>query len=288
MGATSLGEDMPAKSRKLIYIMGLSHSGSTVLDMLLTTAGKAVGLGQVWTVLRERPDLARERICSCGEQARACAFWGPVIERLAALPSEASAGERYREVLRSVDHLYGPDMAVVNSSKHAEYLEALVNQVPRLDLTVLHNVKDVRAFTVSMLDNLWRKEGRRYLPEKIFYQWYRDNRACYALARRTLERSPLRVMYEGVCLTTQAASRQLAEFLEEDFIDLDAPLDRRHTHVIAGNRLRLPQNGTGKRLTYDFRWLLRPEWLRPYMLLPMVRRYNDECLQELRASLTFL
>ena len=38
-------------AQKIIYVLGLGHSGSTVLDMLLTTGGKAVGLGQVWTVL---------------------------------------------------------------------------------------------------------------------------------------------------------------------------------------------------------------------------------------------
>ena len=47
---------MLARKRKIICVVGLSHSGSTVLDMLLTTRGKAVGLGQVWTVLREDPE----------------------------------------------------------------------------------------------------------------------------------------------------------------------------------------------------------------------------------------
>jgi hypothetical protein len=192
--------------RKIIYIVGLSHSGSTVLDMLLTTAGKAVGLGQVWTVLREDPAHTRTRLCSCGASAPECPLWGPVSERLARLPESASPGERYRLVLDGVDRLYGPDIAVIDSSKHAEYLAVLAKEMPGVELAVVHNIKDVRPFTVSTLDNLERKGPERPLPEKLFYQWYRDNRAGQALAGKLLGRPPVRVMYEGLCLATEPTS----------------------------------------------------------------------------------
>jgi hypothetical protein len=260
--------------------MGLSHSGSTVLDMLLTTGGKSVGLGQVWTVLREDSERARERSCSCGKSAEECPFWGPTIERLAGLPAGVPFAERYQAVLDSVERLYGSEMAVIDSSKHAEYLDVLVNRIANLDLTVLHNIKDVRAFTVSTLDNLRRKNQKRSLPEKIFFQWYRDNRAAYALASQVLQRPPLRVMYEGVCLATKKAVARLAEGLGDDFIDLSNSLDCGHTHIIAGNRLRLPEAGKPKRLVYDARWMTRSEWLRPYLLMPMVRHYNESCLRD--------
>ena len=50
----------------------------------------------------------------------------------------------------------------------------------------------------------------------------------------------------------------------------------------------LPATGCGcrslgkvKQLAYDYRWMARSEWLRPYLLLPMVRKYNEQCLREL-------
>ena len=97
---------MSTRLRKIIYIVGLSHSGSTILDMLLTTAGKAVGLGQVWTVLREDPVHTRTRICSCGASAPECEVWGAVLERLARLPDDAVQRDRYQVVLDVVDGLY--------------------------------------------------------------------------------------------------------------------------------------------------------------------------------------
>ena len=51
-------------------------------------------------------------------------------------------------------------------------------------MKVLHNIKDVRPFTISTLDNAKRKAIGALLPEKVFFQWYRDNRASYALAAR--------------------------------------------------------------------------------------------------------
>ena len=39
--------------------------------------------------------------------------------------------------------------------------------------------------------------------------------------------------------------------------------------------------GKAKQLAYDYRWMVRSEWLRPYLLMPMVRKYNEQCLREL-------
>jgi hypothetical protein len=272
---------MSTKARRVIYIVSLSHSGSTVLDMLLTTAGKAVGLGQVWTVLREDLGRTQTRVCSCGAVAPECELWGPVIERLARLSDSAAPQDRYQLVLESVDRLYGPEIAVIDSSKHAEYLTVLANELPGVDLAVLHNIKDVRSFTISTMDNLKRKGRGRELPEKIFYQWYRDNHASLGLVDQLLGRPPLRVMYEGLCLATKAVADGLAGALGDDYVDPGAALDAGHTHIIAGNRLRLPEAGNAKQLTYDYRWLVRSEWLRPYVLMPMVRKYNEQCLREL-------
>jgi hypothetical protein len=272
---------MPSRPRKLIYIVGSSHSGSTVLDMLLSTRGKAVGLGQVWTILGEDSTKTQQRVCSCGATAMECALWRPVIEQLMRLPETATPRDRYRLLLQSVDRLYGTEMAVIDSSKHAHHLAILNSEIPEVSVTVLHNIKDVRPFTISTLDNIERKTLRRALPEKIFLQWYRDNRASYALATELSGRPPVRVMYEGVCLATEAVAARLSQGLGDDYIDMAADLNSGHTHIISGNRMRLRADGKAERLAYDNRWMVRSEWLRPYTLLPMVRWYNERCLREL-------
>jgi hypothetical protein len=272
---------MSPAARKLIYIVSLSHSGSTVLDMLLTTGRKAVGLGQIWTVIGESPSERRNRQCSCGKPAPECPIWGPILDRLEHLPDAAWTTERYRLVLEHVVALCGPDIAVVDSSKNPASLVEIKQALPELDVKVLHNVKDVRAFTVSTLDNAVRKGRRAGLPETIFWQWYCDNRRFYGQATQALGREPLRVLYEGLCLSTEKMAARINEDLGENYIDIAGPLDVGHTHIISGNRTRLPEAGKSKQLAYDYGWLSRTEWLRPYALLPMVRRYNEQNLRDL-------
>jgi hypothetical protein len=271
---------MRTASRTVIYIVGLSHSGSTVLDMMLTTGGKAVGMGQIWTVLREESARRLTRVCSCGASAPECPVWGPVIARLGEAGAPSEGRDRYELVLQSVARHYGSELAIIDSSKHASHL-AILAEIPDLQLKVLHNIKDVRAFTISTLDNAKRKTNKRLLPEKVFLQWYRDNRNSYTEATRALGQPPHRVMYEGLCLATDCVTERLAEVLGENYIDAEAPLNSGHTHIIAGNRLSQRQEVKSKPLAYDYRWLVRSEWLRPYALLPIVRHYNERCLREL-------
>jgi hypothetical protein len=264
--------------RKIIYIAGCGHSGSTVLQMLLTTTGKAVGLGEIWNIVDENADRSRRRLCSCGARAPDCVFWAPVIERMASLGSAASRAERYRCVLDQVEALFGPDVAVVDSSKKARHLTALVAEVPGVDLAVLHNIRDVRPYTISTLNLYERKGYRRVLPETLFYHWYQVNRALQRTAGQVLGRPPVHVMHESLCLATDMVARRLAEALGDQYIDPRAALDSGTTHNINGNRLR--KHGKGQSLVYDYQWLMRGEWLRPYVLLPMVRKYNERCLRQ--------
>jgi len=275
---------MSAIARKVIYIVGLSHSGSTILDMLLTTSRKAVGLGQVWTVLCEDPGRREARQCSCGRPAPECEMWGPILGSLTDLPTQAGLANRYRIVLEQAATLYGSEIAVIDSSKQACYLRSMTCEIADLDLKVLHNMKDVRSFTISALNNSARKDRDRELPEKIFYKWYRDNRRLHDTVLRLIGAPPIRVMYEAVCLSKEVTTARLNEALSDHYIDSDAALDSGHTHIISGNRTRLPEAGTNKRLVYDYQWLSRSEWLRPYILLPMVRRYNEQCLRDVGTS----
>jgi len=268
------------ETQKAIYIAGLGHSGSTVLDLLLATGGKAVSLGQIWNVLGEDSCKTRARICTCGSSAADCGFWGPILDRLESSRGTLSPGEKYRFVLARAKDLFGPHMAIVDSSKEVSNVATLAKEVPELKLLVLHNIKDVRAFTTSMIDNSLRKHNRRPSPERLFLEWYRTNHSVHSKVSQVLGRPPLRVMYEALCFATQAVAERVTELLGEQYIDPDAPLKSGLTHIISGNRFRLSDSKEATSLTYDCRWFGRSEWLRPYFLMPFVRKYNETCHRE--------
>ena len=65
---------------KLAFIMAASHSGSTLLAMLLGSHPQATTIGDTaGTSYRKDPDYR----CSCGYKAQACPFWLHVIDQMA-------------------------------------------------------------------------------------------------------------------------------------------------------------------------------------------------------------
>jgi hypothetical protein len=183
-------------------------------------------------------------------------------------------------VVQRAESLYGPQMAIIDSSKQIANLSTLVRELPELEVIVLHNIKDVRAFAISMIDNSIRKNRHSTLPENFFLEWYRTNRAVDREARRILRQPPLRVAYEAICFATQSVATRVSEALGARYIDPDAALNSGASHIISGNRFRLSSPTNAANLVYDCRWFGRSEWLRPYLLMPMVRRYNEKCFRE--------
>jgi hypothetical protein len=64
------------------YILAASHSGSTLLAMLLGSHRDACTVGELKATSLGNPDTYR---CSCGELIRACRFWIDVSTRMAGL-----------------------------------------------------------------------------------------------------------------------------------------------------------------------------------------------------------
>lgn len=60
----------------ILYVFGAGHSGSTLLDVLLSRHPTIQGLGEV-----HRLSLSpATRLCGCGETLLTCPYWRPVVE----------------------------------------------------------------------------------------------------------------------------------------------------------------------------------------------------------------
>lgn len=265
----------------LIYIAGAGHSGSTVLEMLLTTGRKAVGLGEAWNVVNEPAARIAERVCSCGALAAACSLWAPVVARLSEEDGQAPPVERYRAVLARAAALFGDATVIIDSSKRPDGVGNLCAlRSAGMDVRVIHNVRDVRAHAISIIDTATRKTHTPAGAARVFHQWWTRNRQAHAESVRALGRPPIPITHEGLCLQPDETVRHLAAALGQELVDMGVPLNRGTMHSIRGNRVRLPEQADrASRLAYDERWRGRREWRRPYMLMPWVRRYNEQCLR---------
>jgi Sulfotransferase family len=85
---------------RLAYILAASHSGSTLLSMLLGSHPQIATVGELTLSPKSMGDLGRYR-CSCGSPIRECGFWLNVAEGMRRRGVEfdlAHAGTDYREV----------------------------------------------------------------------------------------------------------------------------------------------------------------------------------------------
>jgi hypothetical protein len=266
-------------STKVLYIAGSGRSGSTILDNILGQLDGFVSAGEV-RFLWER-GMREDRTCACGTPFSSCPFWGDVLTRAYGareavdparmiellgrgtrarhIPQMVGSPARRRAFVHGLDELsdrmealYGAIAAVgsarvvVDSSKLPTY-GLVLDQVPGVDLRVVHLVRDPRATAYS-----WRR--RKSLPDKRgggFMQqqgplkasalWSMWNTAAGAFWRHDPERY-VRVRYEDLVREPQETVERICAFAGEPFAGSPFvsanEVELTPSHSVAGNPSR--------------------------------------------------
>jgi len=266
-------------STKVLYIAGSGRSGSTILDNILGELDGFVSAGEV-RFLWER-GMRDDRTCACGEPFSSCPFWGAVLTRayggrdavdparMVALLGEATRARRIPKMIGSparrhacvdgldelsyrLSALYraiadeSAARVIVDSSKLPTY-GLVLDQVPGVDLRVVHLVRDPRATAYS-----WRRkkslpdtrDGRlmqQQGPLKASGLWTMWNTAAGTFWRSSPERY-LRLRYEDVIREPRRAIDRICAFVGEDvagspFVS-DTEVQLTPSHSVAGNPSR--------------------------------------------------
>jgi hypothetical protein len=284
---------------RVAVVVGLSHSGSTILDLTLGSHPAMVGAGEIlntWRTWLPHVLDGGELICSCGQEIRQCALWGAVIGHMAGTPrSELSAAGWYRAVIERFRTLYPTGTVLVDSSKRLKSID-LLREIPEVDLRVLLLARDVRGWMASASDREANRRRRRH--ERLDADGARSRSLSRTLAdrlwgtpfglarlwRTTYENLvkglegrnlPVHVVsYEQLCLQPEASLASICEFLELESPSGGLSPEVSDSHIVSGNKIRLREDRRN-RITYDVRWLQRLNWVLPYLLMPGVRELNQ-------------
>jgi len=261
-----------------VFISSLTHSGSTLLDLILGGHSRFIGLGEIARVIMDGPtglEQTRQLICSCGNKMNECHYWGKVASHLQS-DNNLSFIERYKTVLETFDDVFGPDYIPVDSSKAIDHLRHLKTCL-KLKIKVLYVVRDVRSYTISQIDNIKRKEEyrkREYIhrsPYFIFWRWYLGNkRMRHFFTEHNME--VLQIGYEELCLHPYLMAEKICDFLGEKTEPGMVNVNDSRSHVIRGNRMRRQTDKLN--IKYDHRWFVRQEWKMPAALFPNIMKYN--------------
>src|SRR5690606_35762035 len=74
---------------KVVYIVSMAHSGSTLADCILGTHPDFIASGelrylswQLYRTMHEEPSVSAQNNCTCGKSFRECSYWSQVLNKI--------------------------------------------------------------------------------------------------------------------------------------------------------------------------------------------------------------
>ncbi len=265
-------------SPKVIYIIGASFSGSTILGALLGQQPDSICAGELgnWTLKKGSQDLP----CSCGIIRRDCPFWSQVLktwlgydhpgwadyrnaqkrfERLRNVPTlglerllHPAEFETYAEITRrlyqTLRKVSGKDI-IIEISKRVGRAQTLA-RIGELDVAYIHLVRDGRGFLLSShrrnqkkmdQDGIYKKLSTAFLIRSSL-EWVFTNRMAEKVIAES-KRPALRVRYEDFAVDPIHALNRITVTLSVDLstlcTDIGSGKPINFGHMGGGNKLRL-------------------------------------------------
>lgn len=286
---------------RVIYVAGVSHTGSTLLGHILGELEETCYAGEIRNTWQR--GILENRICTCDARFAECAFWQTVIEHLpfAAERQAEKLSALHREAVRpslvfpfrstemkQVDRsafaapteaLYAAagDVAgvrqLVDSSKSPLYA-AFLRRLPTIDLRVVHIVRDPRATVYSHLRRHSFGYGETF---KLSLWWLRSNVAIEKLGRSGVPYT--RIRYEDFVEDPARSLYQITDALglPRSRLPIEGRVARlSKKHIISGNRARGEVGAITLRNDSEWRSALPPRMqaIARGTTLPLLGRYG--------------
>lgn len=141
------------------YILAASHSGSTLLAMLLGSHRHACTVGELKATSLGNPDTYR---CSCGELIRACGFWKDVSARM-------SERGRPFDVLRARTNINANAAPLarrlLRPLHRGRLAEAVRDAALDLSPSWRHTLADFHAMNTALIRTLCERSGVRVVVD---------------------------------------------------------------------------------------------------------------------------
>ena len=239
---------------KYIFIAGLEHSGTTLVNHLLSQHPGTIGLGEIAPFFS--PDHMKQymvrwgkytesRLCSCGETWGECSFWSDIIE-LNGLNSDRPLLDKYQRLVQHVRSNYPEKKIIIDSSKSCLCLQTLVDHcdeigLKRDDILVVFSIKDVRSFAASMGNKTANKSILSTL--KAFNLWMNVNNSVFSYLKS--QKLPHNVvLYEKLCADPR---RYVEGILEQCGVSFNEEVELNHnrSHIAMGNKQFILRNRNG-------------------------------------------
>lgn len=283
----------------MLYIIGASRSGSTILSAVLGTHPEILAAGELNRLFKD--DLSGPKVCACGEPIERCEFWSHVLdewsnggegfdtreylrlqdrfERFRQLPrlgreilrpsaELAKYGHWTRKLIQAIGQV-GEAAIIADSSKQPPRAASLVLARVTNDLILIHLLRDPRAVAwsrVKYVGSPWRPRWLiRPVPVAVraALDWTIRNFTSELLAR-VLDVPYVMVRYEDFVNDPGSVLGRIAVPLGVSLADVAARVAEGESfafkHIVAGNQIR---HSGSLPVIPDLDWHLdSPAWMR--------------------------
>ncbi len=244
---------LPQDPIKVLYILGVGRSGSTLLDTLLNELEGFFSMGELRALWADT--LPNDRRCGCGVAVSRCPVWVDVLDGAVTNWRSPATVRRLRHAQRAVvrqrhlplllrsNHGDGPqthalqaiasaqaailrgvarvtDAQVIVDSSKIPADAALLATLPGIDLYVLHLVRDPRAVAYSWSRPKPRGDGPdpteslpRYSSATSTRKWVEFNLCAHLIARKVGPSHYLRVRYEDLLRDPPSSLQRIVTFV---------------------------------------------------------------------------
>ncbi len=250
--------------KKIIYIAGLGHSGSTILDMALGCHPKIVGLGEIYAVFnKENPDaLFKKSTCSCGKKGKDCDFWKDLQEISS---SDKSTEEKYKILINIFTKKYGEETILLDSSKNSyPYLQFLNKEY---DLKVIYLTRDYRTWIYS------RFSRTRKPMFFLALRWFLENKKLLFVLKK-YGINQMSVGYEELALYPEFILKKICRFADIEFSETMLNPDKTKSHIINGNISRIDKEKRAG-FFYDLHSMTSGRLARTTSIISFLTKFNN-------------
>jgi len=240
---------------RIVYVAGMGHCGSTLLDLLLSSHSRIASAGEALRLGRD-PDPN----CSCDSRTVArCAFWAAVGREFTALTGTPFAAidldpqsdgrfvEQNRALFEAIRRVTSRDV-VVDSSKSVRRLGRLI-ETNTADIVPVHLQRRPEGIAFSHL-----RKGRGWLRAA-----WKHGRSVRRATELLEGRTHVRVSYEELASRPREVMQHIMTALDLPFEIEQLSWAGRERHNCGGNRMRYSSDPT---IRPDERWRTLPVWIR--------------------------
>jgi hypothetical protein len=214
----------------MLYIGGIGHNGSTILDIILNNSKDSMSLGEFAGLYSK---ISSNQKCSCGKSIPDCDFWSKILTKndISQNTANLHSKEKYyfdflfrnlkaKEYVEIWDELfsnifnYTNKNILIDSSKNISRGLALLKH-SEFDVYFIHLVRDPRGFNNSK-NKRRAKSGDKDKYIKDFSKWYIKNLMA-SVVKLISRKRYLKINYENLLLHPSNTLEEIEKFTNESF-----------------------------------------------------------------------